>query len=159
MARCSATTRDGEQCRVRAKEGSEYCQRHARVLSPVATRTPRSENTEGTPSRSRSRSRSTTRADGRSLETKTAAAGKYDTFFGVRLYSKERLANMSIDKYKYTGVDLSPIALYILHPFWNFVVECVPVYVTYALCLLSFFFLILQGQLGMYPSPRGAMKR
>lgn len=45
---------------------------------------------------------------------------------GVHLYDANSMQNLASREYKYTGIDLSPVALYLLHPYWNFVVELVP---------------------------------
>ena len=57
---------------------------------------------------------------------------------GFHLYDKQCMHNLASKEYKYTGVDLSPIALKILHPYWNFVVELVPTSIAYVLILKYF---------------------
>lgn len=44
--------------------------------------------------------------------------------FDYRYLNQDQLSRL--DSYKYTAIDSSPISKYIMHPFWNFVVEFVP---------------------------------
>lgn len=44
--------------------------------------------------------------------------------FNYRYLSQEQLRRL--DTYKYAAIDTSPLSQYVMHPFWNFVVEFVP---------------------------------
>lgn len=46
------------------------------------------------------------------------------TFFRYRYLSPDQLKRL--DSYKYAAIDTSPISKYIMHPFWNWAVEFVP---------------------------------
>jgi hypothetical protein len=50
---------------------------------------------------------------------------------GFHIYTEQAMRNLASRQYKYKGVDLSPTALYILHPYWNFLVSLVPVWIAY----------------------------
>lgn len=45
-------------------------------------------------------------------------------FFNYKYLSQEQLKRL--DTYKYASFDTSPLSQYVMHPFWNFVVEFVP---------------------------------
>lgn len=45
-------------------------------------------------------------------------------FFNYKYLSQEQLKRL--DTYKYAAIDTSPLSQYVMHPFWNFVVEFVP---------------------------------
>ncbi|CAN0217369.1 ethanolaminephosphotransferase 1 [Lethenteron reissneri] len=53
----------------------------------------------------------------------------------------EQLAGF--DKYKYSAVDTNPLSVYILHPFWNFVVKLFPKWVAPNLLTFSGFLLLV----------------
>jgi ethanolaminephosphotransferase len=45
-------------------------------------------------------------------------------FFHYKYLSQEQLKRL--DTYKYAAIDTSPLSKYVMHPFWNYVVEFVP---------------------------------
>lgn len=45
-------------------------------------------------------------------------------FFNYRYLSQDQLKRL--DTYKYAAIDTSPLSQYVMHPFWNFVVEFIP---------------------------------
>lgn len=45
-------------------------------------------------------------------------------FFNYKYLSQDQLRRL--DTYKYAAIDSSPLSQYVMHPFWNFVVEFVP---------------------------------
>eukprot|EP00698_Gefionella_okellyi_P014738 TRINITY_DN4096_c0_g1_i3.p1 TRINITY_DN4096_c0_g1~~TRINITY_DN4096_c0_g1_i3.p1 ORF type:complete len:510 (+),score=109.75 TRINITY_DN4096_c0_g1_i3:43-1572(+) len=148
--RCNAITAGGYYCKNSANEGNEYCAKHVRSSSlapksPVAAsatpktptqRTPRARSTSKTPVARRTPSAGRAAAivaeapkpesAPEPVMTETKTTGLSQWLKNPRLFSKQRLANMSLGQYKYQGVDLSPVALHVLHPFWDFVVSLVP---------------------------------
>uniref|UniRef100_A0A665VUR6 Ethanolaminephosphotransferase 1 n=2 Tax=Echeneis naucrates TaxID=173247 RepID=A0A665VUR6_ECHNA len=56
--------------------------------------------------------------------------------------TQEQLAGF--DKYKYSAVDSNPLSIYVMHPFWNFVVKFLPTWLAPNLITLTgFMFLVL----------------
>ncbi|XP_029966506.1 ethanolaminephosphotransferase 1-like [Salarias fasciatus] len=56
--------------------------------------------------------------------------------------TKEQLAGF--DKYKYSAVDSNPLSVYVMHPFWNFVVKFLPTWLAPNLITFTgFMFLVL----------------
>ncbi|XP_032398400.1 ethanolaminephosphotransferase 1 isoform X2 [Etheostoma spectabile] len=56
--------------------------------------------------------------------------------------TQEQLA--SFDKYKYSAVDSNPLSVYVMHPFWNFVVKFLPTWLAPNLITFTgFMFLVL----------------
>lgn len=61
------------------------------------------------------------------LVTNTNHSQKYqkmEQLFNYKFLSQEQLKRL--DNYKYAAIDTSPLSKYVMHPFWNFVVEFVP---------------------------------
>lgn len=140
---CVALNKDGTFCRYKAKAGNSFCGRHlkyaeastAQVLEAAASIA--DIDVVGTIDDSIPPIIAPIVAEAEPAPvaappvSQVVAVVEGPNWEGLHLYDQKEMQNLASREYKYTGIDLSPLALYVLHPYWNKVVTFVPFSISY----------------------------